>query len=65
MISALQEEGFRKQLGDIRAKDDARNVDVPKLQQARLLAFPFPPSSGAAASTLLQTLHVHAHALQS
>ena len=28
-----QEEGLRKQLSDIRAKEDARNVDVPKLQQ--------------------------------
>lgn len=28
-----QEEGLRKQLSDIRAKEDARNVDIPKLQQ--------------------------------
>lgn len=28
-----QEEGLRKQLSDIRARDDARNVDIPKLQQ--------------------------------
>jgi len=28
-----QEEGLRKQLSEIRARDDARNVDIPKLQQ--------------------------------
>lgn len=31
-----QEEGLRKQLSDIRAKDEARNVDIPKIQQVRL-----------------------------